>query len=109
MATARNTATVHGVGTRWRRPAGVASRVAAAVFAGYFLAHASAAFLTLAMPLDRADRVIFASLLSFAVWAAAAIYVFATPSAWRAWWAPGLAGAVLLGITLLFPDQAARP
>jgi len=107
MAAMRN-ADLHR-GPRWRHPARVATRVAAAVFGGYFLAHATTAFLTLALPLAKADRVIFASLLSFGVWAAAAVYVFAAASAWRAWWVPVLAGAALLGITLLFPGLAARP
>ncbi|WP_203224996.1 hypothetical protein [Novilysobacter arseniciresistens] len=96
-------------GARWRVRMAVAARVAAALFAGYFLAHAATAFLTLALPLAKADRVIFASLLSFVVWTVAAIHAFAAPSAWRAWWLPLLAGGVLLGITLLFPGTAARP
>ena len=93
----------------WRERAGVASRVGAAAVAGYFLAHGMTAFLTLVLPLGRVDRVVFASLLSFAVWCAAVVYVFAAPSAWRAWWVPSLAGVLLLGSVLLFPELAARP
>ncbi len=92
----------------WRQRLAMASRVAAAILAGYFLAHAATAFLTLVLPLGKADRVIFASLLSFAVWTAAVVHVFAARSAWRAWWLPSVAGAVLLGVALLFPDLAAR-
>lgn len=93
----------------WRDRLGVASRVGAALVAGYFLAHGTTAFLTLALPLGKVDRVVFASLLSFAVWCAAVVYVFAAPSAWRAWWVTSLAGAVFLGIAMLFPEMAARP
>ncbi len=93
----------------WRGRVAVATRVAAALLAGYFLAHAATAFLTLVLPLAKADRVIFASLLSFAVWTAAAVYALAARSAWRAWALPLLAGVALLGITLLFPEMAARP
>lgn len=93
----------------WRVRAAVASRVCAALFGGYFLAHGMTAFLTLVLPMGKVDRVVFASLLSFAVWCAAAIHVFAARSAWRAWAWPVLAGAVLLGVALAFPEQAARP
>lgn len=93
----------------WRQRARVASRVGAATLGGYFLAHGMTAFLTLVLPFGRVDRVIAASLLSFAVWCAATIYVFAARSTWRAWCVPVLAGAVLLGIALLFPEQASRP
>ena len=97
----------HGSG--WRDRVGVASRVGAAVVAGYFLAHGMTAFLTLVLPLGKIDRVIFASLLSFAVWCAAVVYAFAARSAWRAWWWPSLAGVLLLGAAMLFPEMAARP
>ena len=92
-----------------RDRARVASRACAALFAGYFLAHGATAFLTLVLPFGRVDRVITASLLSFAVWTAAAVYVFAVKSTWRAWWAPLLLGAALLGIAMAFPQGAARP
>ena len=93
----------------WRNRLAVASRVCAALFAGYFLAHATTAFLTLVLPFARVDRVIAASLLSFAVWCAAAVYVFAVRNGWCAWWAPVLLGTVLLGIQMQFAELAARP
>lgn len=93
----------------WRHRAQVASRVCAALFGGYFLAHGATAFLTLVLPMGKVDRVVFASLLSFVVWCAATVYVFAARSAWRAWAWPVLAGALLLGVALAFPEQAARP
>ncbi len=87
----------------------VASRVLAALFAGYFVAYGSTAFLTLALPFERANRVVTASLLCFAVWCAAALYAFAARSAWRAWWVLLLVGGGLLGVALLAGDFAARP
>jgi hypothetical protein len=93
----------------WRHRLAIASRGCAALFGGYFFAHAATAFLTLVLPFARAERVITASLLSFAVWCAIAVYVFSARSGWRAWWAPVLAGAALLGVQMLFPEMAARP
>src|SRR5688500_19074325 len=104
-----NARSAQRVGSRSRRDSGgryriaVASRVCAALFGGYFFAHATTAFLTLVLPFARAERVIAASLLSFAVWCAAAVYVFSVRSGWRAWWAPVLAGAALLCIQMQFP------
>lgn len=66
-------------------PWSIASRVTAAIIGGYTLAYAFTAFFTTYLPLLRADRVVFASLACFAVWTAAAIYVFAARSAGRAW------------------------
>ncbi|WP_374605382.1 DUF3649 domain-containing protein [Arenimonas sp.] len=85
------------------------SRVAAALVGGYAMAYGFTAFLSLALPLGRVDRVAFATLFAFAAWCAAAIYVFAARSAWRAWMAPLGLGLALWGITLLFPEAAARP
>lgn len=98
----------HRAGSRHARVR-VALRVGAAAMAGYFFAHGATAFLTLVLPFARVDRVSFANLLSLSVWCAAVVYVFAAPSTWRAWWVPTLAGAVLFGIALLFPEWAARP
>ncbi|WP_210244166.1 DUF3649 domain-containing protein [Arenimonas fontis] len=87
----------------------MASRTGAAVLAGYFLAWGCTAFLTAALPLAKVDRVVFASLPSFALWCVAAVYAFAARSAWRAWaWPLGLGLALLLPV-LLFPQWGARP
>ncbi len=90
--------------SRW----GVASRVLAALFGGYFVAWGSTAFLTLTLPMSRVDRVVTASLLCFAVWCAAVVYVFAARSAWCAWWVVLALGGVLNGIAYFFAEQAAR-
>lgn len=92
-----------------RQRLAVASRVGAALCGGYFFAHAATAFLTLALPFARVDRVFAASLLGFAVWTAVAVYVFAARSAWRAWALPVLGGAALLAAPMLLPALAGRP
>lgn len=67
--------------SRWS----IASRVLAAIIGGYALAYGFTAFFSVYLPLARPDRVVLASLLCFAVWTAAVIYVFAARSATRAW------------------------
>lgn len=85
------------------------ARVLAALVGGYWVAWGSTAFLTLVLPMSRPNRVITASLLCFAVWAAAAMYAFAARSNWRAWWVLLSIGGVLYAISLVFGAQAMRP
>lgn len=87
----------------------VVARVLAALLGGYWMAWSSTAFLTLVLPMSRPNRVITASLLCFAIWAAAAMYAFAARSNWRAWWVLLSIGGVLYAIALVFGAQAMRP
>lgn len=87
----------------------VASRVMAALCGGYLVAYASAALLTVVLPMQRIDRVVTADLLSFVVWTAAAIAVFAVRSAWRSWWPLLLGGGAMLALALTFRDYGMRP
>ena len=80
----------------------MASRIVAAIFAGYGLAYASTMFLTVYLPMVRSDRVVFASLASFLVYLAAIIYTFAARSASRAW-------LVLVGLSVLLAVAALIP
>ena len=84
------------------------SRVLAAIIGGYAFAHAATAFLVLALPFSRADRVITATLLAFAVWCAIAVYAFVSQKTWHAWALICVGGALLYGAALLFPELAAR-
>ncbi|GAB2852229.1 hypothetical protein GCM10027277_20730 [Pseudoduganella ginsengisoli] len=69
-----------------RSPLAIAvSRACAALIGGYAFAATSSALLATCLPLTRADAVVAATLLSFALYAAAALRAFAAPSAWRAW------------------------
>ena len=85
-------------------PWSIASRVLAALVGGYALAYGFAAFFSVYLPLARPDRVAFAGMLSFAVWTAAAIYVFAASSAIRAWlWLAGL--TLAMGLAAFLPSE----
>ncbi|WP_407297097.1 DUF3649 domain-containing protein [Stutzerimonas zhaodongensis] len=90
--------------TLTRRWLDLAGRITAALFGGYALAFGVTAFLSVYLPLGRADRVVTASLLCFAVWVAAAIYTFAARSALRAWlWLGAL--TVLLCLAAYLPVE----
>ncbi len=85
----------------WKKRLSVASRVLAAILGGYTLACAFTAFFSLALPLQRTEAVLTTSMLSFAVYTATVILVFAARSAARAWlWT--LAPATLLGTGALW-------
>lgn len=63
----------------------VFSRAVAAIGGGYLLAALTTALLALCLPMARVDAVITATLLSFAIYTCAVLWVFATRSALRAW------------------------
>ncbi len=74
----------------------VLSRCLAAVFGGYALAASSTVFLTLALPMVRAEAVYLASLLSYVVFVLAVLWVFAARTAWGAWIGVGLPTLLLV-------------
>lgn len=63
----------------------VASRIVAAILGGYAFANAVGVLLARTLPLPRADAVLTATLASFALYAAAVLWVFAARSARLAW------------------------
>lgn len=63
----------------------VASRIVAAIVGGYALANAVGVLLTRTLPMPLADAVLTATLASFALYAAAVLWVFAARSARLAW------------------------
>lgn len=67
-----------------RRAAPVASRIVAALFGGYALA-ALGSVAALALPMSKPQAVLTGMLASFAIYAAAVVWVFAARSALRAW------------------------
>jgi hypothetical protein len=82
------------------RTAGIALRALAAIGGGYALASLAALALTTTLPLSRADAVLTGMMASFAVHAAAVVWVFAAPSAARA--CAGIsAAAVLLAVVAM--------
>jgi len=64
---------------------GVVSRIAAAAGGGYALAAASAAWLSLVLPLTRVEATVTATLLSIVVYVCAVMWAFAARTAGRAW------------------------
>lgn len=83
-----------GDGRRAQRRA-VASRVVAAVFAGYLLISLTTVLLGHLLPGPRADAVLTATMLSFALYAALIVWIFAARSQRTVW--RGLIAAI--GIT----------
>lgn len=63
----------------------IASRATAAAVGGYALSVACTMLLSLIWPAPPAQAVMWATMLSFAVYAFAVLWAFATPSALRAW------------------------
>lgn len=72
----------------------VAGRTLLAIFGGYTLAAVATAFLSVTLPLDRSEAVAAATLASFAIMAAAVIWVFSARSLGQA--------VIGLGIPALF-------
>lgn len=67
------------------------SRAAAAILGGYALASAATIFLAAILPLPRAEAVLASTLLGFAIYTGAIIWVYAEHNIRRVWW--GLLGA----------------
>ncbi|MET4576391.1 DUF3649 domain-containing protein [Ottowia thiooxydans] len=85
----------------------VASRVLAAVIGGYALTSVMVMLLSVIWPAPRAQAVMWASMLSFALYAAVTVWVFATSSATRAWVGLLTATAVVALLLWLFRAGAA--
>jgi hypothetical protein len=71
------------------------SRIIAALFGGYALA-ALSSVAVLALPMSKPQAVLTGMLASFAIYAGAAIWVFAVRSALKAW-----AGLIIMAAALL--------
>lgn len=93
----------------WRHAAQVLVRTLAAVFGGYFLAHAFSAVGASILPFSRPDRVVAGALLAFPVWCAAAVYAFGARDWKRAVGLPLGLGLAMLGLAAVLAEQALRP
>ena len=69
----------------WRRRLDVAGRAIAAIFLGYLFSALSTAVLARLLPGSRIEATMAATLLSFAIYAAVAVWAFADAKAWRVW------------------------
>jgi hypothetical protein len=66
---------------RWE----VTARAIAAIFGGYLLTATATTLMAVLLPVSRADAVIIGTMLSFALYACAVMWVFAVRSALHAW------------------------
>jgi|TARA_R100001143_G_scaffold37028_6_gene34540 hypothetical protein len=88
-------------------PGRIFSLLLAATFGGYLLTSAVVILVAAILPLSRADAVITSSLLSFAVYTAVIIWVFAVKDAKRAWTGM-LSATVIIGGTGLLLTELLR-
>ncbi|CAM2851797.1 DUF3649 domain-containing protein [Janthinobacterium lividum] len=77
---------------------GVASRSVAAIVGGYVLAALVTILLSVSLPMARSEAVMTATLLSFAIYTCAVMWVFATRSALRAWLGLAIPATVIAAI-----------
>lgn len=92
----------------WRRRGDMALRVFAAVPLGYAVASVWAMALARLLPGDRAEATVTATLVAFALCAAAAMWSFAARSGWRAVWTLALLGFVAGAATWLSISSTGR-
>jgi hypothetical protein len=85
----------------------VASRVLAAAFGGYALASAATVLLALVWPAPPSQAMLWASMLSFAIYSVAVIWVFMARSATRAWVGIVLLTAVVSALAWLLKSGGA--
>lgn len=86
-------------GRTWLQRLDIAGRAIAAIVVGYLLASLATAVLARLLPGSAVEATIWATTLSFAVYAAVAVWCFGAPKTWRLWL--GLAaGCAVLSATL---------
>jgi hypothetical protein len=85
---------MNALAQRVRSTGPLISRIVAALFGGYALA-ALSSVAVLALPMSKPQAVLSGMLASFAIYAAAVIWVFAVRSALRAW-----AGLIVVAVPL---------
>lgn len=79
----------------------VALRTLLAIAGGYLLTNLLGVFLSYALPLSKSDAVVTASVLSFAIFTAAIIWVFSVKSLRQAWLGLAVPGIALEALILL--------
>ena len=79
----------------------VTLRVVIAILGGYMLANVASIFLSYLLPMPKSDAVMTGLLLSFAIYAAAIMWVFAVRSFHKAWIGLAVPSLVLGIINLL--------
>ncbi|MBN7796123.1 DUF3649 domain-containing protein [Parahaliea mediterranea] len=85
----------------------VAMRVVAAALGGYTLTSAATVLAALVWPLPRAEAVAAATMLSFALYTAVIVWVFAVRRLRTAWWGLAVATATCASLGYLLSPGAA--
>lgn len=88
-------------GGEGRRVLGIISRGIAALFGGYAIAALASVCLALGLPTTPAEAALTGMMASFAVMAAAVVWVFAAATALRAWIGLAIPTVLLGGLFLL--------
>lgn len=83
--------------TWWHR-GDIILRILAAIPLGYAVASLWAMALARVLPLERSEATVAATLIAFVICAVAAMWAFAAPSGWRAFWTLTLLGVIAAGI-----------
>lgn len=83
------------------------SRVLAAVLGGYGLASVAILFLSHVLPSSLPEAILGATMLSFAIYIAAIVWVFAAASATRAWFGLLLPATVMVALSWLLASGGA--
>lgn len=81
----------------WRRRLDVGSRIVAGLLMGYVVAGLTAAVLARLLPMSKVEATTTGMLVSFAVYAAVAIWAFGDPKVWRVWFGLLAACALMSG------------
>ena len=85
----------------WRRWGDAGLRLLAAVPVGYAVASLWAMALARLLPMNAAEATVTATLFAFIICAVAAMWAYAAPSGWRAFWTLAVAGVLAGTITWL--------
>lgn len=70
---------------RYKAEAEVFSRVLSAIFVGYLFTSLVTALLAVSLPMAKPDAVLVATMLSFAFYAGAVMWIFTVKRWWRSW------------------------
>jgi hypothetical protein len=87
----------------------VAARVLVAIVLGYALANSTAILLTYILPIPRSDAVMTSLLVSFAIYAAAVLWVFSVRSLHSAWIGLALPTLILAAISAILKYSGVAP
>ena len=97
-----------GAGAAWRRRGDAALRLLTALPLGYACASLWAMALARLLPMPELAGTITATLIAFVLCPGAAMWAYAAPSGWRAFWTIAVAAAVAGGLAWLSIQATGR-